>query len=287
MSADFHAARNALSAFLASALRFCAASDCHTPKSAQPLTGLRSRSARNTASACLGLLDFGLARGVPLREAVRADGCEGAALSELTQAGMIMGTAPYMAPEQHSGAAVVPASDQYGFCVALYEALYRVRPFVGADLTALENAKRGGAPEPPTSTARTVPRWLQRAVARGLAFDAADRWPSMESLLAVLERGQGQALAQPEIVHARAIEIAAVDIARLQAADPFCAETARTRAHSKHRMSSPGLPFAATIVSECEYAGHRAGRQVPCIPPGDGPRRLGFSERPTAEVRSV
>ena len=41
----------------------------------------------------------------------------------------MIGTPPYMAPEQHRGEASVEASDQYGFCVALFEALYGERPF--------------------------------------------------------------------------------------------------------------------------------------------------------------
>ena len=48
---------------------------------------------------------------------------------KLTKAGRSVGTPGYMAPEQHMGLPVEPASDQFGFAVSLYEALYSAMPF--------------------------------------------------------------------------------------------------------------------------------------------------------------
>ena len=44
-------------------------------------------------------------------------------LSGLTATGTLVGTPAYMAPEQWSGDAVTPATDQFAYCVALWEAL--------------------------------------------------------------------------------------------------------------------------------------------------------------------
>ncbi|MEX1365736.1 MAG: serine/threonine-protein kinase, partial [Nannocystaceae bacterium] len=103
----------------------------------------------------------------------------------LSQTGSVMGTPAYMAPEQHAGKVTDPRSDQYSFCVALYQALYGALPFDGSSMTALiEQKEAGQVPEP---TGSGVPGWVRKAVLRGLAPDRNERWPSMEELLTELE----------------------------------------------------------------------------------------------------
>ncbi|MBC8068236.1 MAG: serine/threonine protein kinase, partial [Deltaproteobacteria bacterium] len=106
-------------------------------------------------------------------------------LESLTQTGMSVGTPAYMAPEQHAGGTIDARTDQYGFCAALYEALYGVRPFIGCDASELMRAKRSMRIVGPLSR-REVPRWLARAVLRGLSPDANQRFSSMRALLVAL-----------------------------------------------------------------------------------------------------
>ncbi len=105
----------------------------------------------------------------------------------LTRAGAIMGTPAYMSPEQVEGhtEAVDARSDQFSFCVALYEALYDQLPFQGGTLSELFAAIRRGVVRPPPRGSR-VPAWIHRALLRGLAVDPAQRWPSMQELLDTL-----------------------------------------------------------------------------------------------------
>jgi diguanylate cyclase (GGDEF)-like protein len=100
----------------------------------------------------------------------------------LTKTGFVMGTPAYMSPEQHKGFPADARSDQFSFCVALYEALYGRRPFPGRTFHKVAKAilEREPLPPPPDSG---VPKWLQRVVMRGLSRDPADRFPSMEALL--------------------------------------------------------------------------------------------------------
>ncbi len=80
------------------------------------------------------VLDFGLARTeaaddeTPSSEALPLDDSH-AMLATLTQTGSILGTPAYMSPEQWQAKKVDARSDQFSFCVALYEALYGKRPF--------------------------------------------------------------------------------------------------------------------------------------------------------------
>ncbi|MFY0540589.1 protein kinase domain-containing protein [Nannocystis pusilla] len=105
----------------------------------------------------------------------------------LTLTGDILGTPAYMAPEQYNGRRCDARADQFSFCVALYEALYGVRPFAGTSAwDALEASERGEIRPPPADS--RVPAWLHAAVVRGLSPDPAARWPSMTALLAELDR---------------------------------------------------------------------------------------------------
>jgi serine/threonine protein kinase/tetratricopeptide (TPR) repeat protein len=103
----------------------------------------------------------------------------------LTRTGAIMGTPAYMAPEQHLGAVVDERSDQFSFCVSLWEKLYGERPFPGDTLAALAlSVTRGKVREAPSG--RGVPKWIHRVLLKGLSVDADERWPDMRTLLVKL-----------------------------------------------------------------------------------------------------
>ncbi|RKH40494.1 protein kinase domain-containing protein [Corallococcus sicarius] len=86
----------------------------------------------------------------------------------------VAGTPGYIAPEVLAGAAADVRSDQYAFCVSLYEGLHGQKP---------PSAEKGG----PTNRA-AVPRAVHALVVRGLSPDPAARHPSMPALLDALER---------------------------------------------------------------------------------------------------
>ncbi|MFV8756439.1 tetratricopeptide repeat protein [Nannocystaceae bacterium ST9] len=133
------------------------------------------------------VMDFGLARGHEARlettlEQVRELG----PTLEQTQASAIKGTPAYMAPEQFRGEPTDARTDQFSFCVALWEALHDQRPFRAANLAALAEAVNEGRIDPPERD--VVPAWLRRVVERGLSVDPDQRWPSMDVLLDALGR---------------------------------------------------------------------------------------------------
>jgi len=101
---------------------------------------------------------------------------------KLTMAGRIVGTPAYMAPEQRRGRTTGPATDQFSFAVALYEALYGRLPFRSE--THSRDAARGRIIDPPSEA--EVPSWVFRALKQALAPQPSDRYPTMEVLLSAL-----------------------------------------------------------------------------------------------------
>jgi serine/threonine protein kinase len=128
------------------------------------------------------VVDFGLA--IPTDESVRtADQAERTATPEPDL--VIGGTPAYMAPEQHIGCPPDARADQYSFCVALFEALYGRRPFVGRTWQTLSPQVLRGSLET-LAGARRVPPHLRRVVLRGLSSLPGRRYPDMDVLLAEL-----------------------------------------------------------------------------------------------------
>src|SRR5207248_176000 len=108
----------------------------------------------------------------------------GALDSPLTATGAVLGTPAYMAPEQLTGNAADERADQFSFCVTLWEALAGARPFPGDSMPEIAAALAGGAPR----DLNRIPRRLRRVLARGVAIEPAKRWPTIEALLAAVER---------------------------------------------------------------------------------------------------
>lgn len=131
--------------------------------------------------------DFGIAR-LDTRDAEEeaSDDVLGTRQHErLTVDGGVLGTVGYMSPEQRVGAAIEAASDQWGFCAALYEALYGSLPFQEARPSAAARELRadpGSEPNPPPAGS-PVPLEVFRILSRGLSQEPKARFPSMEGLL--------------------------------------------------------------------------------------------------------
>jgi serine/threonine-protein kinase len=116
--------------------------------------------------------DFGLARATWSSDATTAGPLHTAPA----------GTPAYMAPEQFKGR-VDARSDQFAFCVSLWQALAGVRPYEG-----FEGSGEGTRPRPRGEIPAELGAHVRQALERGSALSPDERFPSMAELLSELRR---------------------------------------------------------------------------------------------------
>lgn len=133
------------------------------------------------------ILDFGLAhaRGSTIIKTGEELGSN-ALMSQLTADGTIAGTPAYMSPEQFMGSDLDARSDQFSFCVALYQALYKQLPAAPNAQNKFKIPALATAFAPPPERV-DIPSQISAAIMRGLSRESSQRFPDMNELLTQLE----------------------------------------------------------------------------------------------------
>jgi TolB-like protein/tRNA A-37 threonylcarbamoyl transferase component Bud32/tetratricopeptide (TPR) repeat protein len=127
--------------------------------------------------------DFGIARAVSSAEATA---------STLTGAGLALGTAAYMSPEQVAGERTLDGrSDLYSLGCVLFEMLAGQPPFTGPTPEVLVRQHIAAAPPPVTQFRPAVPANVVEALTRVLAKNPADRFNAVEQFTTALQGGPG------------------------------------------------------------------------------------------------
>ena len=122
------------------------------------------------------LADFGIAKAV-------------GQTSQITQAGSVLGTAAYLAPEQASGEEVGPAADLYGVGVVTYQLLAGRLPYDANSLTELALMQQREAPTRLDEVAPEVPATLALAVQKALSLEPEQRYSNAEEMRRALHDG--------------------------------------------------------------------------------------------------
>jgi serine/threonine protein kinase len=123
------------------------------------------------------LLDFGIAKtqNVPATNDQTVTGT-------LTSEGEILGTLPYMAPEQIEGKQADSRTDIFAFGSVLFEMLTRRKVFVGSSQAKLAAAILNARPEPICDIDPLIPPAVDRVVSTCLAKNPEDRWQSARDI---------------------------------------------------------------------------------------------------------
>jgi serine/threonine protein kinase len=190
------------------------------------------------------LADFGIARATEQ--------------SSITQVGSVLGTAAYLAPEQARGEEAGPAADIYSLAVVTYQLLAGRLPYEATSLSELTLKQQREAPPPLDAVNPEVPPTLARAVARGLAIDAAARYQSAIAFGEALRAG------------ARGIEPPAPDVPdrATEATQMLDRETAATRVVGPLDPVTPAQP-----LRPARPAPREARRREPAAAPRRPPRK--------------
>ena len=135
------------------------------------------------------LLDFGIAK---------RGGEEDKNEPKLTQAGMVLGTPPYMSPEQFTGKPIDARSDIYSLGVMAYEMVAGKLPFKAE--TAWEWATQHMTVQPiaieSTEAGSHVPEKMRAAIKKALAKSPDDRWPTVAAFMEAFTLGAAEHAAQ-------------------------------------------------------------------------------------------
>ncbi len=202
----------------------------------------------------------------------------------LTLSGQVLGTASYLAPERVLGRPATMASDLYSLAVAGFEMLTGERPFTHAAYVA--QARAHLELEPPAASERNprLPAGLDAVLARGMAKQEEDRWPSADAFALAVERALApsfDAQAGRSAAVRRGRRVAA---ARARGAVPKTTTAPRPRRTRRERWGSLGL-IAGAAASAALVVGGIAWATSGGSP--KHPRLAAATSHAPAQVRST
>jgi eukaryotic-like serine/threonine-protein kinase len=137
------------------------------------------------------VLDFGIA--------ARSESADAKKEQKLTQQGMVLGTPPYMSPEQFTGKALDRRSDIYSLGVLAYEMLTGKLPF-DADTPwqwATQHMTAQPTPFEASAPQATIPDAMRAAILRALSKDPSSRQPTAKDFFSELSSGAAVTAVEP------------------------------------------------------------------------------------------
>ncbi|MCL4822502.1 MAG: protein kinase [Vicinamibacteria bacterium] len=142
---------------------------------------LKPANVMPSSSGRVKVLDFGLAK-LAAPPSGGAESGTATLAAPLSAPGQVMGTVPYMAPEQVRGEEADPRTDVFALGVLLYELSSGRRPFQGPTAAVVCSAILRDAPPPLASLRADLPAGLEPIVLRCLEKQPAARYPSARAV---------------------------------------------------------------------------------------------------------
>jgi serine/threonine protein kinase/tetratricopeptide (TPR) repeat protein len=134
------------------------------------------------------ILDFGLAKLMPRAEIDVGLGPSAETEESLSAPGTLLGTAPYMSPEQIRGEQVDSRTDLFSFGAVLYEMTTGTKAFQGATHGAVIGEILQGVPKPPTLLNPSLPPDVEQIISKALEKDRKLRYQSASDMRTDLAR---------------------------------------------------------------------------------------------------
>ena len=183
------------------------------------------------ADGLVKVLDFGIAK-------YTQTDSQGPDLVQ-TKPGQVMGTAPYMSPEQGSGLRSDARSDVWSVGVVLYEMITGRAPFLGKTTPETISLILQKQPAPLARYAQEVPAELERIVTKALTKDREERYQTAKDMLIDLRNLKRKQEVDAEIERTVSPELRAAEpIGSRQSATVSVAAAATTPANNAHAISS-------------------------------------------------
>ncbi len=200
-----------------------------------------------TAEGRVKVLDFGIAK---MTTAGASNEDSELTVTDLTDAGRLVGTVPYMSPEQVEGRPVDHRSDIFSLGTMLHQMATGERPFTGDTPASVMSAILRDTPTSISVTNPALPAELARIVRRCLRKDPQRRYPSADELRAELKALESSlAPSRPARLSRKIlIAIAAAVVAAAAAAGWLWHGEARTR-----WALETAVPEITRLVDEEQY----------------------------------
>jgi len=241
------------------------------------------------------LLDFGLAKAAPPSAGGSSLTAQATRSVPITQEGTVVGTFPYMSPEQVEGKDVDARSDLFSFGSVLYEMVTGRRAFTGKSQISVASAILEGEPEPISVLRPLTPPAIDHAIRVCLAKDPDDRWQTARDLLLELRWAAEAGVAAPLPPHRKTRERLSWGVAALGIAMAVVATVAWWRAA---RTAPPRLPMRLSVqLSPGKLIDRFSGAQLALSPDGtqivvaerdaSGNHRLAMRSLDQSEFRPV
>jgi len=255
------------------------------------------------------VLDFGIAK---MTRGAEPDGHDDWSEEPRTAVGSVIGSGPYMSPEQIAGGHVDPRSDVFSLGVVLYQMATGQLPFPGATREEMMERILRGTPDPVTPLNRDIPPELERIMFKCLEKRADSRYQSARELLTDLwplkrrleatratpDSGRFDFLKQPDSAHgalatrgAGTDDVTSADASRIAEASELVARGwAHLRSGSVFELSHAVSAFLAAADIYPTYAAAHAGLALARVAQAtvrDLPHLEALREARTAALRAL
>ncbi|HET7707248.1 MAG TPA: protein kinase [Thermoanaerobaculia bacterium] len=219
---------------------------------------LKPENVMITPSGDVKILDYGLAKLIDLSTEPFSSAIATAESHKLTATGTIVGTTPYMSPEQIEARPVDHRTDIFSLGIVLFEMLSGRRPFDGSSSVDIAHKILNVEPQRLTAVDPAVPPAVDEILAKALAKNPADRYQHAGDLAIDLRRARevrvAHGTALPQRRTARAVWIALALLAILAAAFAGYRIADSPPAATAPRPSLAGITFAP-LTTDPGYEG--------------------------------